>query len=209
MSLQQIREQNDRYRDQIRNLLQARPLITAHAIAKSTGIEKALLRELLLYMPGVRRNEDRVPKYHWIDPAPPRPRRRVIPSVAFHNWMTTHPRDRPPYPLTYRIVDNRVYVYLPDENPDTAPCINADISRMLEERARALVNRQRREAREATAVAALETLEVMEAEEGPEPECICCGLSGRHELMDCREGFLCYKCADDIDPASGKRRRDL
>lgn len=212
MSLQEIIIRNDLYETQIRELLQSRPNITTRAIAKATGIDKRLLNQILYYMPGAHKNDDRIPKWSYTTPVAPRPRRRVIASVALNEYMATHTH----FPqLIQRVRDGITYVYLATENPDTAPTTNNNVEAR---EAREAI----REAREAAArvdreVAAREAREAREAEEAeeaeytgedPELECSSCGLM-TDALLCCRAGALCSKCMDEIDPASGRRRRDL
>jgi hypothetical protein len=191
----EIRERNERYGEQVRIALQARPNITTRTLSKVTGIDKRILNQILYYMPGAHKNEDRIPKWSWTQPVALRPRRRVIGSVALHDWFHAHPGFPPLPPLITRVVDGRTYVYLANENPDTAPCINNDIEARL--RRDVIVEREVAEA------AAEETTDPGV----PQLECSSCGVND--ELIDCSEGPLCLRCADDIDPASGKRRREL
>jgi hypothetical protein len=135
-----------------------------------------------------------------------------------------HNNNIAPPPLQQRVRDGITYVYLPLENPDTAPCHTsrqealearlaireaaeaaADAAEAAAEAA-ARADRQAREAREAR-----EAAEAEEADDDREPEleCSSCGASGAYELMDCSEGMLCGLCADEVDAASGQRRRDM
>ena len=236
MSLQENIIRNDHYEEQIRVLLRARPNITTRAIAKATDIDKRLLNQILYYMPGARKNEDRIPKWSLVEAVPPTPRRRVLSSVALNAYMATHTHLPQ---LLQRDVGGVTYMYLPNENPDTAPYHNSDVEareareaiRQARETAareereavarQAVATRQAREARETAArlnraITAREAREAREAEEAEEaedagnPELICssCGVT-TDALLCCRAGALCSKCMDDIDPVSGRRRRDL
>jgi hypothetical protein len=201
MSLQEIIERNDRIKEQVRVLLQEKPNLTTRAISKEIGVDKRVLNQILYYMAGVHRNEDRIPKWSWREPRPPRPRRRVIASLALHDWFHEHPAGMPA--IAKRKENGVLYLYLANENPEGE---DADADEDDRHEMAVLVVRARQlgiEAREAARV----------AEETPDPgvpelECSSCGVT-TDALLCCRAGAFCSKCMDDIDPASGKRRRDL
>lgn len=215
MSLQENTVRNDRYAEQICLLLQEKPNITTRAISKETGIDKRLVNQILYFTPGVQKNADRIPKWSLVVAPRPAPQRRVLPSIAFNTYMA-HNNNVAPTPLQQRVRDGITYVYLPLENPDTAPC-HTSREEALEAReaireAREVAEVAAREARKAAeAREAREAAEAEEAEDDREPEleCSSCGASGAYELMDCSEGMLCGLCADEVDAASGQRRRDM
>lgn len=67
-----------------------------------------------------------------LSPPPLAPQRRVIGSVALHEWMNTHTGLLPE--LIRRERDGRTYVYLATENPNQAPTFPADIQGILLQR---------------------------------------------------------------------------
>lgn len=162
MSLQENIIRNDHYEEQIRMLLRARPNITTRAIAKATDIDKRLLNQILYYMPGARKNEDRIPKWSLDEAVPPTRRRRVLSSVALNAYMATYTHLPQ---LQQRERDGITYVYLPNENPDTAPYHNSDVEAR---EAREAIRQARETAARETA--ARETREAREAEEAEETE---------------------------------------
>jgi hypothetical protein len=197
MSLQETIERNDRVREQIRVALRAKTNLTTRAISKATGVDKRILNQILYITEDFVKNEDRIPKWSLVV-APPRVQRpRPRASQALLDHLREHPFSGNLPPIRRRTIEGRLYYYLASENPELVGTLPLH----EEHRLRRLPDANAEEAREA------EDAEDAEQLGDPVLDCSSCGVSD--ELVECSEGPLCHRCADEIDAASGKRRREM